>query len=541
MSAAISDHVSRLVHSLFERRSLFDRLRGLDDRVSALQQIGASGEVRAVPDLLPLIAADDDLAPHVARTIAILVRNVTPVQLSWIDEHVRRGSYATNWSNPWRQLAPAAVSTLADAHELDATVVGVLTSHANGFVRAAALEVLATHTGGQEIPFLALRANDWVEPVASRASHLLTSRLRPDNRRAVENALAFIVPVLQRQRRDHDEIAGALRAVLLSNGGEDVLAHGRELGASVRRKVYDLLAAGGSASGSPIIRAGLKDPDAVIRARALASVAVDPILEDRAAILEKFLRSDRVPAVRRLALTLISAHMPESVARVFPAVLLDRAASVRALARFIAVTYDVPVDPRAVYLEALSDVVAAHLDAAVAAVGETGSRPDADLIRPFLNDRRSRVRRSTLRALANLDAERAVTAAVAALTDASSSVRSAASAIIGANARLVDFAMVRGRVESLSNPHARRKLLRVFLEAPKWEAPRFLLEALADTDDGVRRVAVSLLDEWVGNFNRTHTQPTAEQLHRLGVSLDSAASRLPDHTAKLLRFSIKPL
>ena len=114
-----------------------------------------------------------------------LVRDVTPVQLSWLDEQVRHSSSAHYWSNAWHKIAPAAISRLAQTYELDASVIGFLASHANGFVRAAALEVLAQHTSGQEIPFLSLRANDWVDPVAARASELLISRLRPDNRHAV--------------------------------------------------------------------------------------------------------------------------------------------------------------------------------------------------------------------------------------------------------------------------------------------------------------------------------------------------------------------
>lgn len=64
-------------------------------------------------------------------------------------------------------------------------------------------------TSGQEIPCFSLRANDWVAPVAVRASDLLISRVRPENRRAVLHALPFIVRVLGQRRRDHGAISGA--------------------------------------------------------------------------------------------------------------------------------------------------------------------------------------------------------------------------------------------------------------------------------------------------------------------------------------------
>jgi len=45
----------------------------------------------------------------------------------------------------------------------------------------------------------------------------------------------------------------------------------------------------------------------------------------------------------------------------------------------------------------------------------------------------------------------------------------------------------------------------------------------------------------IENFNRNQTQPTAKQLHRIGALLDSVAPRMAEETAKMLRFSIKPL
>jgi HEAT repeat protein len=539
MSEKASAEVNQLVRSLFEERSLLDRVRGQDRRIASLAQIAASGEIRVVPDLLPLLAADDSLTPHVARTIAELVREITPVQLSWLDEQVRQSSYAYYRSGAWQKLAPGAVSRLAQAAHLDPTVIGLLASHANGFVRAAALEVLAERAGGQELPFLSLRANDWVEPVAARASELLLSRLRPDNRHAVLNALPFIVRVFRQRRRDHLEVERSLRAVLLSDDGVDALARGKAFATPVRRMMYELLTSGGTEVRHRLIDAALSDSDAVIRARAIRSVATDADVERRATILERLLRDDPVPAVRRLILAVLSEHLPARIAGVFPDVLLDRAASVRGLARFVASTHQLALVPRDVYVRGLAGSLPRQLGAAIEGVGETGTRADADLLAPFLSGNRPRIRRSALRALARLDAERAISPAIAALADDASAVRSTALDILSTNANRVDFEIVSRRVRSLADPHARRNLLRVFLEAPKWEAPVFLLEALTDPDDGVRAFASRFVDRWIENFNRNQTRPTAKQLQRIGALLDSVASRMPEETAKMLRFSIK--
>ena len=50
----------------------------------------------------------------------------------------------------------SSVARLASAYELDAVVIGLVASHSNGFVRSAALEMLAQHASGEEIPYLCL-------------------------------------------------------------------------------------------------------------------------------------------------------------------------------------------------------------------------------------------------------------------------------------------------------------------------------------------------------------------------------------------------
>ena len=111
---------------------------------------------------------------------------------------------------------------------------------------------------------------------------------------------------------------GDIKSVLLSDGGKDALARGRQFDTPARRAMYELLTARGTASQRRLLNAALKDSDAVIRARAIRPVATDPDFEDRAAILEQFLRGDRVPAVRRLALTVLSEHMPQRISLIRP-------------------------------------------------------------------------------------------------------------------------------------------------------------------------------------------------------------------------------
>jgi hypothetical protein len=95
-------------------------------------------------------------------------------------------------------------------------------------------------------------------------------------------------------------------------------------------------------------------------------------------------------------------------------------------------------------------------------------------------------------------------------------------------------------VRSHPDPRARRQLLRIFAKAPKWQAASLLLETLTDPDDDVRASASELVEAWVRTFNRSHVQPTAEQLQRIRTRLDAVAPQLSEDTVRQLRFTLAP-
>jgi hypothetical protein len=215
----------------------------------------------------------------------------------------------------------------------------------------------------------------------------------------VLNALPFIVRVLGQRRRDHGDIERALRTVLLSDGGEEALARCAQFDTSVRRIVYELLLTHRPASDGRFIDAALREPDAVLRARAISAVAADTTLDHRVAMLERLLRDDPVPSVRRLVLVLLSERIPDRIGGLFPDVLFDQAASVRDLARFVGRTHQLPFVPRDTYVQGLASARPRQVTAAIAGVGETGTPEDAELVMPFLGSQLPRNRRTSLRAL----------------------------------------------------------------------------------------------------------------------------------------------
>jgi HEAT repeat protein len=529
-----------LLRKLVELRSWPDILRGNDPRREILSRLVADGDIQAVPTIITVWSSRDELSEAAGRAIEHLLRDLTPARLAWLDEKMRAGEYVYFPArDAWWRLSPRAVRRLAKAARFNPTLVGVLALHGSGYVRGAALEVMGQIHDGREIPFLALRANDWVQPVADTAAKLLAQRLTPENRSAVIHALPFLARTINQRRRDHDWLRRPLRFVLLSDGGAEALASAGRFNSGTRRFAYDLMSTDGTRTESRVVMAGLRDSDGVIRVRAVKHLASSTDRESVAAILEPLLFDDPFPAVRKLVLTEIAERSPERLSHVLPLVLLDPSARVRMLAQYFASKQLPPLSARELYVNLLA-TEGLRQAVAIAGVGETGTREDFDVLASHLDAMQPRARRAALRACASLNANRAIPLALGALTDPAPSVGLTAVAVLTMNAAHLDFGAVSHRLDQLQHPAVRINLLALLKDAPKWDAGSYLLEAIIGPDRDIGARASILMNEWLRDFNRDQTQPRADQLARARDLLDAAAPRLSPETLKMVRFMLKP-
>jgi HEAT repeat protein len=529
----LSDDIQRLLEAL-RQPAPSGAAPDADPRRASLTVLAQSGEVRAVPSILHLLPPDNPLSSAAADTIAALVHGIDPAQLAWIDAEARNYTYAYG-HDAWWQLRAEDVGRLATSTY--PSVIGVVASHPNGFVREAAVRALGRVTDGQEIPFLTIRANDWVPSVAATATELLVTRLELDNRAAVVAALPFLVRMLGRRRQDHRRVSDTVGRVLLSDGGRHVWDRVRTFETSVRRYVYELVVTAATKADSEGISAALAD--AVVRRVAIQRLAVTEDVEPSLGALARFSSDDPVPSVRREAVTVLARRDPDRLRHLLPQVLLDRSAAVRALGRYFVGALHAPLIPRDVYVNALSDPSKRGLKAAIDGLGELGSRGDLGLVTRFADATLPGIRRSAIRAAGRLNAGEGVRLAIAALADPSPSVRAAAVGVLRAIAERVDFAAINDFIMAIPASGIRERLLLMLRDAPKWDAAVYLLQALADGEPAVRTRASQLIGSWLSRFNDSHAQPTPIHFQRMREALDARASELPEATVRELRFIVK--
>ena len=385
-----------------------------------------------------------------------------------------------------------------------------------------------------DIPFLTLRANDWVPEVSAAATVLLDGRLTAANRHQVIDALPFILRMIPRSRRDHGHFLETTVAALVADGGTAVLERAPGFPASIRRFVYQAVWRHSPAPDNAVLRVASADGDVTARAQATRWL-LD--CSDRAMVVPQLERmlNDAAPVVRSQALQALVARAPDRAAGRVTASLVDSAASVRSLARFLAKKLSLPLVPRDFYVQQLTQASGATLAAAVDGVGETGKPEDEPLVDVHSTSSSTQVRKAVLGTRARLVPARGVALAMAALPD-DPMLRSAAVTVLAMHPHLIDFQALAHSCRQMRGTLTAGKILRLFRKAPKWDVPSLLIDALPDASETDRVMALQQLEGWIASFARSQVAPSSAQLERVHDRLRAHGSLLPPSLAAELEF-----
>jgi HEAT repeat protein len=462
---------------------------------------------------------------------------------AWVrlDEGLRRVlSVHYDWVHPhWLRNADE-VRRLRLPPGTEAGAMGLLACVPSGYVREAAVQRLALLGGGDELPPLLLRANDWVPPVRIRALDALHARVVPDYAAHWVSALPLLLRLRGTKRIQAQPLVDAVLALLRTPDARDEVWQGMHApDPSIRRACLRILLDAGGPELHAVIRDALASPDEGLRrGAAQAAASLDEAALDEAALDDLLPRmlADRIPAVRRAGLGLAARRMGIAALPALRDALLDRAAGMRAEAR-AAIERLEPMDFAAFYRARLAPD-APRLAEAVIGLGETGTAEDADLVAPLLDHPRPRVRANVLRALPRFAGDGAVPALLAAVGDPSSAVSRTAADVLRPRVARADAGALAGLMDAENAPHVRRNALSLLAARSKWDGIAWILQACGDADPAVRTAAREHLARWRQQFNRSFSQPTPAQQERIRAALDGAGNAIDRETAKWLRFAM---
>jgi len=535
-----SESTERLIESLYAKKGLWDSFVQLDPQDEIIRQIAEAGEPAAIPDLLPiLIIGDRRSILASAKAIHHLLQMLKPTDFVRFDEFVRQG-YA-DWNarrEPWYSMKPKDVGHLASMEETSVWLLGIASCHTNGYVREAAVRELGKTEAGAELPFLLIRANDWVPEIRSLARHFLLNRIRSEYIRRLMDWLPLALRLSNLNRDDHSAILEAIRGLLATSEAREALCEG--FGSQdqfVRRFCFQLALNSNEADLLTVLQRAFVERDAHVRKEAIHKLhAILPSSGSKELLIRA--RNDGCMAVRREALHIFAEKYAAEADQEFQSALLDANIAVREEAQYYFQKKGT-VDLRAYYSHRLETSNSRQLCAAIAGVGETGVANDSQLVERFIHKQSSKVRVAALHAIAKLNPDAYLDKFVLALDDASSTVAREAVLAISRKANSVGGQRLWEIFDSCRHPHGKRWALFLLARINKWDSIAFLIQSLPDQNDSCVELSQRYIVRWFARYNRSFATPTAEQLSRLRNVLSRCNLLLSSGTQRQLDSLLK--
>lgn len=539
----LSDSATRIVRELgaLDRQWHWFGLRGRRERAlcERLQALGAMGEPAALLGILDFLTSPSPVVRDSARDAARqLLANVTPDELPRYEDQIRLW-----WSGPfgskWEAIEASQVGWVAGSADESghAAALGLLSFHRNGFVRHEAVRRLATLSNGAELPFLLLRLNDWVEPIAAAAHAAVAPRISTDYLPHIERWLRLLMLLCGCRRRDLGAILTRLTDLLLM--AEHAALFQSVVDSSDRdvRRYFvkrGLETAGGHRR--RILLAGVNSPDPIVRLHCCRHAT--NCLEDRelTRVLGRLL-ADPAAAVRREALRAEAERSSARALVVWRKALLDTNRSIRAIARHRLGTLG-ESDAASVYRAALG--LAPDSLPALEGLAEVGGPADAPLFRAYLRHRWPSRRGAAASGLARVARATALRDLMPLLTDSSLRVVRQAERGLRPYVHLLTGEELLSIALGSDSSRSRASAVGLLAAFGKWRAIPWLVRAASGAPADTSSIAKQSIVRWLTPpmANRVMVAPTDQEVASIRESLSEASGRLSSAIAECIQLAL---
>lgn len=491
---------------------------GLTSALEAATTGGSAAVDRLSLLLIKVDRTDDvDLGTWAVR----LLSDATPSLWRNLDLAARR----MWWDIPdWARTARERIS-LGDPSVLALVVASF---HPTGYVREAAVARLGEVDDPAAIQALALRAADWVPQVRERARAALVQPVSS----SVESLISIgPLAVLFADREQGAWLFAHLEesAARLDDSGLRHLLTARDW--RLRRVAYLIALRDRRLGRVELMDAAAHDGDLVIRVQCADQAIRDAVATDQVTEVRS-LADSGTAAVRAAAVSALARAGRVDVAQT---ALEDRNPMVREIAQ--AAVRRAGADPAQRYRDLVSATNPPD-PAAVAGLGETGTKTDAALIGLSLQHPVPRGRVEAVRALRRLSSVDLSTL-VGMIDDPSPAVTRQVVATLAPYAGDIDAERLGVLLAEKQDPHVRTAAYRLFRARGLWTRLLTDLELYDDPDDDLRTRARGDLFGWLDREAATaYVTPTGVVAQRFNLLLQRAASSIDPDRTRLLRFHL---
>lgn len=443
-----------------------------------------------------------------------------------IDEQMRRTT-SMEWFINWRNYKLKDFFTPGMSDNERRAICIFASFNPNGFIREDAIHEMKGFEG--TLSYIILRQNDWVMQVRQAASAAFTYRLHRLSENEILAALPFAEKLKWSSRGSHGEYTKQFFSVLTSPEHQQDLLNGlKNTNIRTRKICIEALFSVFPPRTEYAFKHLNREPEPFLRAvifRKLCGTG-----ENIDLIIPMFLR-DKFPTNRMLAFQYLIDADANNIYEIAEKFLLDKNASVRKAAQKFMYEQQPDYNLREFYINNLSYISAP----AICGLSEKGLQSDAVQIEPYLNNTRNDVVKSAMTSLMHLDNKRYNPVITEMLNDNRPGIVKIARDLVLKSGH-PDYRRIRKIFDETKHKHIKLKCIDVLFTAPKWSSIIYILEAMLDIEEHIRKKALYATTRWLFNFNRSFAVPSSTQVDRIRCLLHCLNDVLPHNIRKELLF-----
>lgn len=504
--------------------------------VEQLREVGRSGAYAAIPVIIRMM---DDRHSVISQAAERAVSNLLAVcpltELVWLNEHVRE------WRpSPfeWKKSVEREMCTMEQA---SATRLSVLTMHWSGYIREAAVRKMIEHDQPYTFPYLLLRLNDWVPEIRDLAKLALERKRKPEYAKLWMEHIILVERLRICGRDLFEEWIESIHNLLRQKECRYVI-HSARLSpdAYIRRLAFRISVEAEETDNGMIIEQALRDDDPSIRR--WAAQRVDGMLSGQQ-LKEALLRmqQDSVPFIRRESLASLAAMFPADASEIIPRRLLDPNLSVRDTARRHGKQW-MKMSYAEWYLDVIWSEEQSLLASAIAGLGETGEKADAEVIFDYAQHSAVAVRKAVIRGLMRLDPSSYGPYFINILQDPQPGIsREACRALMRHPYLIHPDEAADLLADKAAQPHVIRNVLRIMSVMDRWTQLGLLLRLLPTAQpEWVKSTLLRQLYNWATFPNRSFgNRLSIKEQERLHQHLERCRPELNDDLIHRLEWLMK--
>lgn len=402
------------------------------------------------------------------------------------------------WRIDWRRLRVEHFITLQMSEEEQRAVLVFASFHPNGYIREQAVQLLRFYD--HTLPFLLLRANDWVTPVREAAFTALSEKIKAASEEEIIEALPLVEKLRKKKRWEYDGI----RSIIVSRMNCQLAEKGLESkDIRARRFCIFFLSESAAANGTALWNHLSNEKDPFLRRMVFQLLLQGNADPNR---LCKQLLQDKYPPNRVLALQTLCHAKSYLAFHAAEIMVFDKNAQVRSIARRMVSQKDQTIDFRQIYLDHLS----ASTSVSLLGLGETGSREDCPLIASYLADDRISVIRAAMVVLMRLDPGTFLPHITELLSSEHPGIVKTAALLIR-KCGGCQYERVFEILKNTASENTKEKCALLLFSAPKWKALIYMLTLIGSDFENLERLCQRHINSWIFSYNRSFAMATEEE------------------------------